>query len=115
MSASRQESANKKNSETSDLESKLESQTKALWVLKDNLKKHVTTAELRAMLDANDQVSTGSELDLRDRWYLFSSCYTLLVSNNFSFFLIFLLLLFFLKNVSLAVHFMLFGVFLLQL
>ncbi|KAL5561852.1 hypothetical protein UlMin_031599 [Ulmus minor] len=67
VSASRQESANKKNSETFDLESKLESQTKALWALKDNLKKHVTTAELRAMLEANDQVSTGSELDLRDR------------------------------------------------
>lgn len=50
----------------SDLESKLEAQTKELWALKDDLKKHVTTAELREMLEANDQDSTGSELDLRD-------------------------------------------------
>lgn len=50
----------------SDLESKLEAQTKELWALKDDLKKHVTTAELREMLEANGQDSTGSELDLRD-------------------------------------------------
>uniref|UniRef100_A0A2P2KV22 Poly ADP-ribose polymerase 1 isoform X1 n=1 Tax=Rhizophora mucronata TaxID=61149 RepID=A0A2P2KV22_RHIMU len=54
----------------SDMERKLESQSKELWDLKDNLKRHVTTAELREMLEANDQDSTGSELDLRDRWYL---------------------------------------------
>lgn len=52
----------------SDLESKLESQTKELWALKDDLKKHVTMVELREMLEANGQDSTGSELDLRDRW-----------------------------------------------
>lgn len=52
----------------SDLESKLEAQTKELWALKDDLKKHVTTAELKQMLEANGQDSTGSELDLRDRW-----------------------------------------------
>ncbi|KAJ4726847.1 Poly [ADP-ribose] polymerase [Melia azedarach] len=51
----------------SDLESKLEAQTKELWALKDDLKKHVTTAELKQMLEANGQDSTGSELDLRDR------------------------------------------------
>ncbi|KAF3436180.1 hypothetical protein FNV43_RR23272 [Rhamnella rubrinervis] len=53
--------------ESSDLESKLEAQTKALWALKDELKKNVTTAELRQILEANGQDSTGSELDLRDR------------------------------------------------
>ncbi|OMP11226.1 hypothetical protein CCACVL1_00619 [Corchorus capsularis] len=50
-----------------DLESKLEAQTKELWALKDDLKKHVTTGEMREMLEANDQDATGSELDLRDR------------------------------------------------
>ncbi|OWM75258.1 hypothetical protein CDL15_Pgr023779 [Punica granatum] len=49
-----------------ELESKMEVQSKELWALKDDLKKHVTTAELREMLDANGQDSTGSELDLRD-------------------------------------------------
>ncbi|CAB4291550.1 unnamed protein product [Prunus armeniaca] len=53
--------------DATDLESKLEAQTKELWALKDNLKKHVTTAELREMLEANVQDSTGSELDLRER------------------------------------------------
>ncbi|GMP99507.1 hypothetical protein CsSME_00046950 [Camellia sinensis var. sinensis] len=52
---------------SSDLESLLEAQTKELWALKDDLKKKVTTAELREMLEANSQDSTGSELDLRDR------------------------------------------------
>lgn len=51
----------------SDQEHKLEAQTKALWALKDDLKKHVTTAEMRVMLDANNHDTTGSELDLRDR------------------------------------------------
>jgi hypothetical protein len=55
-------------SKASDLESKLETQTKELWALKDDLKKHVTTAELREMLEANGQDSAGSELDLRERW-----------------------------------------------
>ncbi|XP_059660381.1 poly [ADP-ribose] polymerase 1 [Cornus florida] len=54
-------------SKTSDFESKLEAQTKELWALKDDLKKHVTTAELREMLEANGLDSAGSELDLRDR------------------------------------------------
>ncbi|XP_043688247.1 poly [ADP-ribose] polymerase 1 [Telopea speciosissima] len=54
------------NSKTFDLESKLEAQSKALWAIKDELKKHVTTSELRAMLEINGQDSTGSELDLRD-------------------------------------------------
>lgn len=51
----------------SDVDSKLEAQTKALWALKDELKKYVTTAELREMLEANGQDSTGSEPDLRER------------------------------------------------
>lgn len=54
-------------SKASELESQLEAQTKALWALKDDLKKHVSIGELREMLEANDQESTGSELDLRDR------------------------------------------------
>lgn len=56
-----------KNAKATDLNTKLEAQTKELWTMKDDLKKHVTTAELRAMLEANGQDSTGSELDLRDR------------------------------------------------
>lgn len=55
-------------SKASELESQLEAQTKALWALKDDLKKYVSTGELREMLEANDQESSGSELDLRDRW-----------------------------------------------
>lgn len=54
--------------EAGDLENRLEAQSKELWALKDDLKKHVTTAELREMLEINGQDSTGSELDLRDRW-----------------------------------------------
>ena len=50
------------------LETKLEAETRALWDLKDNLKKFVSTLELRQMLEANDQSTSGSELDLRDRW-----------------------------------------------
>ncbi|XWS76286.1 hypothetical protein CRYUN_Cryun01aG0162600 [Craigia yunnanensis] len=45
---------------------KLEGDTKELWSLKDELKKHVTTAELSEMLEANGQDATGSELDLHD-------------------------------------------------
>ncbi|CAK9323528.1 unnamed protein product [Citrullus colocynthis] len=51
---------------SSDLVSKLEAQSKGLRKLKDNLKKHVTTVELREMLESNDQDSTGSLVDLRD-------------------------------------------------
>lgn len=70
MSKGRGPSARNNNGaeESSDLESKLEAQSKALWALKDELKKYVTTAELREILEANGQDSTGSELDLRDRW-----------------------------------------------
>lgn len=50
------------------LETKLEAQARALWDLKDNLKKHVSNVELRQMLEANDQSTSGSELVLRDRW-----------------------------------------------
>ncbi|KAL0435635.1 UNVERIFIED_CONTAM: Poly [ADP-ribose] polymerase 1 [Sesamum radiatum] len=65
-------SSNTKNLEdecakTSVLESQLEMQTRALWALKDELKKYVTTSELREMLEANEQDSKGSELDLRER------------------------------------------------
>ncbi|KMT10333.1 hypothetical protein BVRB_5g120830 [Beta vulgaris subsp. vulgaris] len=49
------------------LETKLEAQARALWDLKDNLKKHVSNVELRQMLEANDQSTSGSELVLRDR------------------------------------------------
>ncbi|KAK8588363.1 hypothetical protein V6N12_022809 [Hibiscus sabdariffa] len=57
----------KKDPKDSDLETKLEDQIKELWAFKDELKKHVTTAELREMLEANGQDATGWELDLRDR------------------------------------------------
>ncbi|KAL3531248.1 hypothetical protein ACH5RR_010570 [Cinchona calisaya] len=50
-----------------ELESQLEAQTRALWALKDDLKNHVSTVELREMLEINSQDSTGSELDLRER------------------------------------------------
>lgn len=50
------------------LENQLEMQTKTLWALKDDLKKHVTTSELKEMLEINEQDSKGSELDLRARW-----------------------------------------------
>ncbi|KAL9243016.1 hypothetical protein vseg_016958 [Gypsophila vaccaria] len=49
------------------LDKKLETQTKALWDLKDELKKYVSTAELRQMLEINGQSTSGSELVLRDR------------------------------------------------
>lgn len=50
------------------LENQLEMQSKSLWALKDDLKKHVTTSELKEMLEVNGQDSKGSELDLRARW-----------------------------------------------
>lgn len=52
----------------SDLDKKLEDQSKALWAVKDELKEHVTSTEMRKMLEVNDQDSTGSEFYLRDRW-----------------------------------------------
>ncbi|KAL8262051.1 hypothetical protein R6Q59_026100 [Mikania micrantha] len=51
----------------SKLKSLLEAQTKEIWALKDDLKNHVSTLELKKMLEANNQDSSGSELDLRDR------------------------------------------------
>ncbi|KAL6564442.1 Poly [ADP-ribose] polymerase 1 [Orobanche minor] len=50
-----------------DVESQLEKQSRALWALKDDLKKYVSTSELREMLEANEQDSRGSEIDLRER------------------------------------------------
>ncbi|GFP96805.1 poly [ADP-ribose] polymerase 1 [Phtheirospermum japonicum] len=54
-------------SKASDLESQLEKQARTLWALKDDLKKYVSTSELREMLEANEQDSRGSELDLREK------------------------------------------------
>lgn len=51
-----------------ELESKLEKQSKDLWEIKDKLRAHVSTAEMRDMLTANEQDATGSEYDLRERW-----------------------------------------------
>ncbi|KAH6813661.1 polymerase 2 [Perilla frutescens var. frutescens] len=48
-------------------ENQMEMQTKTMWALKDDLKKHVTTSELREMLEVNEQDSRGSELNLRER------------------------------------------------
>ncbi|ESQ51717.1 hypothetical protein EUTSA_v10016190mg [Eutrema salsugineum] len=48
-------------------EREMEAQIKELWDLKDDLKKYVTTAELREMLEVNEQSTRGSELDLRDK------------------------------------------------
>lgn len=52
----------------SELESKLEKQSKDLWEIKDKLREHVSTAELREVLIVNNQDATGSDYDLRDRW-----------------------------------------------
>ncbi|KAG7568774.1 BRCT domain [Arabidopsis thaliana x Arabidopsis arenosa] len=48
-------------------EREMEAQTKELWDLKDDLKKYVKSAELREMLEVNEQSTRGSELDLRDK------------------------------------------------
>ncbi|KAG5003472.1 hypothetical protein JHK84_027739 [Glycine max] len=53
-----------KSGEACDLEKKMETQSKELWDLKDDLKKHTTTTELSEMLEANGQDSSGSEIDL---------------------------------------------------
>ncbi|KAL2238772.1 UNVERIFIED_CONTAM: Poly ADP-ribose polymerase 1 [Sesamum indicum] len=66
-SSSNTKSLEDEHSKASVLESQLETQTRALWDLKDELKKYVTTSELREMLEANEQDSRGSELDLRER------------------------------------------------
>ena len=50
------------------LEEKLEEQNKELWAIKDELKNQVSNSELREMLEANEQDSSGSEYDIRERW-----------------------------------------------
>lgn len=60
--------ASKSGLSDSDLEKKLKEQSELLWSIKDELKKNVSTAEMREMLEENDQGSSGSEYDLRDRW-----------------------------------------------
>ncbi|KAF3335248.1 poly [Carex littledalei] len=59
--------ASKSGLSDSDLEKKLKEQNELLWSIKDELKKNVSTAEMREMLEENDQGSSGSEYDLRDR------------------------------------------------
>ncbi|CAA6662611.1 unnamed protein product [Spirodela intermedia] len=46
-------------SSSSNFESRLEQQSNALWAIKDELKRHVSSAELREMLEANEQDSAG--------------------------------------------------------
>ena len=58
----------KKDSDNIDNERLLEKQSKALWDIKDNLKKHVDTSEMRLMLEENEQDASGSEYNLRERW-----------------------------------------------
>lgn len=57
-----------KHAKAPELENLLETQSRALWALKDDLKKNVSTSELREILEINNQDTTGSELDLRERW-----------------------------------------------
>ncbi|XP_078440531.1 poly(ADP-ribose) polymerase 2 [Wolffia australiana] len=54
-------------SDRDDFESRLKLQSNQLWAIKDELKRHMTNAEIREMLDANGQDSSGSEYDLRER------------------------------------------------
>lgn len=53
-----------------ELESKLEKQSKSLWEIKDKLREHVSIVELRETLAANNQDTTGSEYDVRERWFV---------------------------------------------
>ncbi|KAF0888017.1 hypothetical protein E2562_009602 [Oryza meyeriana var. granulata] len=55
------------NASSTDLQEKLKEQSDTLWKLKDELKKHVSTAELRNMLEANGQDTSGPERHLLDR------------------------------------------------
>ncbi|KQK20109.1 poly [ADP-ribose] polymerase 1 [Brachypodium distachyon] len=55
------------NASSADLQQKLKEQSDTLWKLKDELKKHVTTAELRDMLEANGQDPCGAERHLLER------------------------------------------------
>ncbi|GBG68001.1 hypothetical protein CBR_g1120 [Chara braunii] len=48
-------------------EKDMEKQTKALWEIKDALRKHVTVKEMREMLTANGLDSSGPETELRER------------------------------------------------
>ncbi|KAG6550433.1 hypothetical protein Mapa_008396 [Marchantia paleacea] len=52
---------------STELDKKLEKQAKAIWALKDDLKKNVASSEMRTMLDANSMDVSGTELELRDR------------------------------------------------
>ncbi|KAJ3678554.1 hypothetical protein LUZ60_002357 [Juncus effusus] len=61
------ESGNPSSDSSAELEKKLKEQSELIWKMKDELKKHVTTGEMREMLEINGQDSTGSEYDLRDR------------------------------------------------
>nr|CAB3452679.1 unnamed protein product [Digitaria exilis] len=56
------------NASSADIQQKLKEQSDTLWKLKDELKKHVSTAELRDMLEANEQDTSGPERHLLDRW-----------------------------------------------
>lgn len=55
------------NDQNTEYEKQLEKQSKALWNIKDNLKKNVDTSEMRMMLEENRQDPSGSEYDLRER------------------------------------------------
>ncbi|KAF8655156.1 hypothetical protein HU200_061293 [Digitaria exilis] len=55
------------NASSADIQQKLKEQSDTLWKLKDELKKHVSTAELRDMLEANEQDTSGPERHLLDR------------------------------------------------
>lgn len=68
ISKSSASDGNESSCANTDLERKLEEQNRALWAIKDELKKQVMTAELREMLEVNEQDSAGSEYDLRERW-----------------------------------------------
>uniref|UniRef100_A0A0D9WXY3 Poly [ADP-ribose] polymerase n=1 Tax=Leersia perrieri TaxID=77586 RepID=A0A0D9WXY3_9ORYZ len=52
---------------STDLQEKLKEQSDTLWKLKDELRKHVSTAELREFLEANGQDTSGPERHLLDR------------------------------------------------
>ena len=56
------------NTSSADTQQKLKEQSDTLWKLKDELKSHVSAAELRDMLEANGQDTSGPERHLLDRW-----------------------------------------------
>uniref|UniRef100_M8BAB1 Poly (ADP-ribose) polymerase 1 n=1 Tax=Aegilops tauschii TaxID=37682 RepID=M8BAB1_AEGTA len=66
------------NSSSADLHQKLKEQSDTLWKLKDELKKHVSTAELRDMLEVNEQDPSGPERDLLERWNLMGLVFKIL-------------------------------------